>query len=116
MNKYLIHFNGIGKIIELSTKDTTSEQFGKIQKEFAQECTRGNVAFKDSYADMIRLYSDQQSFGVYYTWGLAGPGGAWFNFIVLPCTTKTQLENAMNEIKRTRDVVSFSSTRIIRML
>jgi hypothetical protein len=116
MNKYLIHFNGIGKFIELSTRDTTSAQFAKIQKDFAYECSRGNVVFKDSAADMIRLWPDQEIFGVYYSWGLAGPGGAWFNFIVLPCTTKTQLEKAMNEIRRTRDVVSFSSTRIRRML
>ncbi len=79
-NKYLIHFNGIGKFIELSTKDTTSKQFIKIQRDFVQECTHDNIKFRGSYADMIRLYPEQEIAGVYYTWGLSGSGGACFNF------------------------------------
>jgi len=114
MDKYLIHYNGVGRLIELSTRETTSEQFGEMQRSFADEVGRKERDWP--YADMVRLYPDQIKEGVFYSWGLAGPGGAWFDFLVLPDTTQDQLAKAEANIKRDQDVVSMSVTRITKLI
>ncbi len=113
-DKYLIHYQGKGRFVELSTRSTTWEQFGQIQREFAN--IAGRTEDGGPYADMIRLASDQCVFGVFYTWELAGPGGASVELIRLPDTTMEQLQEAAAKIRRDQDVIWMSVTRIDELI
>ncbi|MFA5340331.1 MAG: hypothetical protein WC332_01000 [Clostridia bacterium] len=113
-DKYLIHYKGVGRLIELSTRETTSEQFGEMQRSFANEVGKNEKDWP--FADMIRLYPDQVQNGVFYSWGLASADGAWFNLIALPDTLPEQIEQAKKQIRYNQDVVSMSVTRINKLL
>jgi len=112
MDKYLIHYKGKGRIIELNTRETTADKFGDIKQSFAHEVGVKSKSVYDSYAEIIRLYPDQIKNGVFYSWGLASADGAWFNLVALPDTTKEQLDKTRKELLDEQDVVSLSITRI----
>lgn len=50
--------------------------------------------------------------GVYFRWGLAGPDGAWYEFLQTPETKPDDLKAAIAHIKRTQDVVRHSVARV----
>jgi len=111
MTKYLIHCNGKGRFVDIEPQETTADQYGEMQERFADEAGK-----PDDYASMIRLWPDQVCYGVFYSWGLAGPGGAWFDLIAMPDTMPGQIAAAKARIRRTRDVVSMSVTRIKELI
>jgi hypothetical protein len=113
MPKFLIHYNGKGRVVDVPC-NTSSDDYGKMQENFANEAGRTDGEWK--YADMIKLWPDQICEGVLYQWELAGPDGAWFNLIQLPCTFPGQLEAAAKSLRQSQDVVSMSITKIRKMI
>jgi len=87
----------------------TSDDYARLQEEF--EKTHGGA-----FTNMISLHShDRTSNGVYYDWGLAGPGGAWFTLIGLPDISRSELTAAAHELRRSRDVVRLNKLRIHKL-
>lgn len=122
MRRYLIHCptsNGrnIGSII-IVPPEWTSDDYGEVQRGFVTAFGRKAHAHPlDRYADMITLWDhDRTSNGVFYDWGLAGPGGASFTVIRLPSNTLDDLHAAVREIRRQRDVVSLHRLTIHRLV
>lgn len=110
---YLIHYNGVGALIKLNTRETSSERFGEIQRRFA--VTAG--AKGDEFADMFRLDSRQATEnGILYRWELAGPDGAWYQLIQWPTTPPEYVETAKAEIRHKFDVVRLEVLRIGRLI
>jgi hypothetical protein len=50
--------------------------------------------------------------GVVYDWGLAGPGGAWFNLFREPHHTQEDIDKAKRHLRNERDVVSIKVRRV----
>lgn len=116
MLNYLIHAHGKGRFIEVG--NISSDEYGEIQEQFATEAKGGPPAnVYEKYAEMERLYPEcVTSSGVPYTWGLAGPDGAWFQLIATPNTTEEQLRESKDQLRRERDVVRCSVLRIKEMI
>lgn len=49
---------------------------------------------------------------ILYTWGLAGPQGAWFELLVGSHHSKHDIAHAKSYLRQTQDVVSLSVQRI----
>lgn len=62
------------------------------------------------------FYQDQIAQGVYYNWGLAGPGGGWFELLLFPWHTAEDHKRAKNHLKRNQDVVSMSKVQFKYMV
>lgn len=111
LDVWLIHFNGIGALIKLSTRDTTADQFGEMQRRFASEC-----GARVDFADMIRLDPQQSAEGVLYDWELAGPDGASYRLIRFPTTEDGEIDRAKDYLRRSFDVVRLSVLSIRRLI
>lgn len=118
MCNYLIHAHGKGRFIELNTRETSSDQFAEMQINFATEAKGGPPKdVYEKYADMERLHPEcVTSNGIPYTWGLAGPDGAWFMLIATPDTSEEELQSAKEQLRRERDVVRCSVLRIKELI
>lgn len=114
--KHLIHTtNGVGAIIDVPA-GLSSDDYGVVQADFA---AKHETSKRDwgKYAEMVALHEhDRVAHGVYYDWGLAGPGGAWFTLIRTPDITVEQLKAAEAEIRRNRDVVRLNWLRLRKMI
>jgi len=104
--RYLIHCNGKGRMIDMLSTDH-SDKYGEVQREFA--ATAGGEWLD---CEMEKLHADQVVHGVSYTWGLAGPDGAWYMLIATPDTTAIQIRKAKAQLRSDRDVVKMSLLRI----
>lgn len=111
LDVYLIHFNGIGALIKLCTRDTTADQFGEMQRRFATDC-----GARLDFAEMIRLDPQQSAEGVLYDWELAGPDGASYRLIRFATTEDEQIERAKEYLRRSFDVVRLRVLSIRRLI
>lgn len=113
LDVYLIHHRGIGALVKLCTRDTSADQFGDIQRRFANA-----TGAKDGneYAEMIQLDPQQSAEGVLYDWELAGPDGASYRLIRFPTTEDEQMDRAKEYLRRSFDVVRLSVVNIRRLI
>lgn len=111
---YLIHYNGKGRFLNLNTGETTSAQFGKIQRAFAKEA--GAKGDDRPFADMVRLWPDCVANGLFYHWELSGANGASYNLVIPPCATKEQVRGAKEYLRKRFDVVCLYETRIKKII
>jgi hypothetical protein len=112
MTQYLIHYKGKGRFIEVDPQ-ASSDDYGKLQADFAREAGANEP---EEFADMVRIWPDQQTYGIRYDWGLAGPDGAWFCLYPMPATSKETIERAKAHLRATQDVVSLHVTRITKVI
>lgn len=87
----------------------SSDDYRRLQERFERD-------HRGWFTAMIRLHDDQQENGVFYDWGLQGPGGAWFLMIRLPDTTERALREAKNRIRAASDVVSMRTLKVAKMV
>ena len=114
MSKELLFFNGKGRVVEIDARATTAEEYGEMQRKFAEEA---GAKFQDEYASMVRLWPDQVTpNGVQYTEELAGPEGMSFMLIQMPDTTKEQLRQAKSFLRGSRDVVRMSTLTVKKVI
>ena len=108
MNKYLLHWNGKCRVIEIDAAKTSAEEWGRIEIAFADE-VRGRPASKGSvfkYAQAISLYADQVTpNGIPYEWELAGPDGAWYRLLCWQGETPEAITSAKSWIASSFDAV-----------
>ena len=85
MSKYLIHFNGKGRVSEIDGRSTSSEDWGAILEGFAREALNGRKPEDPRFvcAEAIHLYDGQTTpQGIPYDWELCGPGGGSYRLLV----------------------------------
>ena len=82
MSRYLIHFNGKGRIEEIDNRSTSSDDWGVILEGFAKE-SLGRKPNALVYAEAIALHADQTTpQGIPYDWELCGSGGGSYRLLV----------------------------------
>lgn len=113
VRKHCIFYKKKGRFIELPIT-ATLEEYTKIKKDFA------NVVGVDEnewpYADMMALWEDQRIGQVFYKENLAGPHGMSFCLLKTPDTSAEEIQNAADELKRSRDVVSLRVIEISEII
>lgn len=112
MDTYLIHFDGIGALLNLDTAATSADRFGELQRAFAAQAGGG----ASDYADMMRLDRGFVAEGLFYHSELAGPNGASYEVVRFPTTTDDQVERARAFIRRSFDCVRLRVLRISRLI
>ena len=117
IDKYLIHFRDKGRVIDLDTVLTTSEEFGRIQTAFAVEAGGNSRAVNplDRYADMVRLYEFQKVGNIYYNYDLCCDGG-YYRVYRLPEHSDNEIERIINFIRHSFDVVRLNVVKIKEMI
>lgn len=109
MRTYLLHNKGRGQMITLDPRETSAEEYGRIQSEFARKTgSKGHYA----YAAMVPLYPDCTANGVPYHEELAGPGGMSFILYQTPGVTDEDIRKAKATLRESRDVVYIGLVRI----
>ena len=109
MSRTLIYLDGHGAIID--SNDRRSRDYDYNYARFATMLGRA----PDAGVHAVSLYPDQKLAGRYYTWELAGPGGASFQVIQLPDTTSLAVEATKRLLIAERDVVRMSVLRIRKL-
>ena len=102
---YVIYYKGCGAMIRLSTRDTSADDFGDIQKRFCAESRRRDVSDRFCYAAMDCIRPENWLGGVPMHWELAGPDGASYVLYRFPHHTDAEIGAAESKIRRDRDVV-----------
>ena len=116
MNKYLIHYKQVGKLIKLNMRETAAEELGKMQSDFAEQVSPGTIEpFK--FADLfnMNIFFVTRN-GMFYEEELAGPGGMNFTLLVLPKIPREAVVAAKNQLYRDRDVVHIRELRIKELI
>lgn len=114
MGKYLLRYNGFGRVVEIPSS-TTSEEWGRIESSFATECRNGKPpkVVYDTYADAISLHPDQVTpNGIPYQWELANQDGGWYRLLVFGSQGKKEVEEAKQYLRRQYDVVKLEVLRV----
>lgn len=122
MRRYLIHCptpdgkQNVGAIIDVPS-EWSSDDYGAVQEAFVSQFgTKTPNHPLDRYATMTDMHEhDKTTNGVYYDWSLAGPDGAAFTMLRLPDVSFDQLNAAVREIRRQRDVVRLHKLTIHRL-
>ena len=102
---YVIYHEGCGAMIRLSTRGTSADYFGEIQRRFCAEGRRRDVSERFCYAAMVRIRSGNWVGGVPMHWELAGPDGASYVLYRFPHHTDAEIGAAESKIRRDQDVV-----------
>ena len=117
MRRYLMYCENmdtrrrVGCIVE-TQPEWTSDDYGAIQDAFKRQHGSGEHRF----VEMISLDEFDRYHGVYYDWGLAGPGGAWFTLIKTPDITAEQVKRAAREIRINRDCIRLHKLTIHKIV
>lgn len=125
---YLGFARNKGSIIEIP-RDTTSHEYGVLVNRLARtfRCDEAEVTLVDLHNCEVT------SSGVFFSWGLAGPSGAWYNLLHIPhsaaegysmpspefnyiLVNDTQVKNGKREIRVNQDVVSLRVNKIKKLL
>lgn len=114
VRKHCIFYKKKGRFIELPIT-ATLEEYTKIKKDFAHE-VGVNENDEWPFADMMALWEDQRIGQVFYKESLAGPSGKSFCLLKTPDTSAEEIQNAADEIKRSRDVVSLYVIEISELI
>lgn len=109
--RYIMILNGVAKYIEINKHDS-SEKYGEVQKKFAKE-----VGMKKNWLDveMIRLHDNQFIGNVYYLENFYS-NGARFRLIKTPKISDEEIKNAINFLKKDRDVLSIFIVKIKKVI
>jgi len=113
MNRYLIHHNGKGRIVDVDDRAMTADDFGRMQQAFATEARGGRPPkdVYDTYADMLPLYPHAVACGLPYHEEICSASGASFVVVAGPDATPEQVKAAKEYIRRAWDVVQLSVLR-----
>ena len=117
MKRYLMHYNGRGRIVEIPDQ-ATAEEYEQIREQFADE-VRGGEPPADEWdtAHLVRLYPFKRTpTGMYYESHLAGPDGMGFRLLVLPNRAPEEVEIAIADLRNAHDVCELKTLRIREMV
>ena len=106
MKSYLLHYNGLGRIVTIEPSQTSSEEYGNIQRNFLADA--GGAKQEWDWPDMITLYPHARVGNVFYDEELAGSSGASFRILAMPTDSAEDIELAKQKLRRDRDVVRMS--------
>lgn len=113
--KYLLHFRGIGRIIEIDNAATSADDWGKLEADFATEVRNGKPPRDvwDTYAYATALHADQVTpQGIPYDYELAGPDGADYRLLCFKGETRETINEAGKWIRQQFDAVRVTALRI----
>lgn len=118
MTKYLFHNRHVGQLITLDVGRASSITFKELAIEFLHD--QGLDTDQWYLINIDRIDKNESIIvngkAIYYTWGLAGPGGAWFRLFQMPGITKEDIRIAKQKLRHSQDVVCFYDTRIDTLL
>lgn len=111
--RFLLECEGKAAFVDMQCGDS-SDYYGQVQHAFQKQAGREHDRF--AYVSMTQMDRLNMSNGVGYTENLANRDGCHFEFIAMPDTTTAQIMAAKSDIRRNRDVVSWSVRRITEFI
>ena len=109
MSRHLFQCDGKAAIVDIPT-NYRSDDWGAAIDRFAAACGKRDP--EDAIVHCSTLYEDQKLFGIYYSWGLAGPSGAWFVIHQFPEDSPLNVEQCRNKLRRDQDVVTMHVRKV----
>jgi hypothetical protein len=111
---YLFLMNDTGALVRVPRRVSGVEWASNYSRFFVQ-FGKGNKLSPDDVR-AVRLYEDQKIGEVYYSEGLAGPRGCWFNVYQLPGNTESDVVKAVSQLKQDRDVVHLQKLKVTQLV
>ena len=103
---------GVAWIVDVGHGDMTPEDYTKL---YARFCRLANIDTRRSVIEMHTLYPDQHRWGVWWS-EHQQPNGCGFTLIVEPRTAHASYAHVKRELRNQRDVTSFKTLRVTKLL
>lgn len=101
---------GIAWILEVDHGEMNPDSYHQLYAEFGRR-----LGFQPKFIEMHTLYPDQHRWGVWWSEHLC-PDGCRFTLIVEPRTAHASYAHVKRELRNQRDVKSFKTLRVFKLL
>lgn len=113
LTTHLLVVNKIGALLRIKRLSTTSGDYAQIYEAMREQA---RVRDPQAFISINELDPQQCVAGVYWTWSLAGPGGAVYTLHILPGTITAAVEKCERHIRRSYDCLQIYTNRVKRLI